>query len=178
MLPSEPTTSESRLCTACGLCCDGVLFHIVRLQPEDSVKSLEALGVKLSRKKSEPYFKQPCTLLHACTCTQYASRPARCRAFECRQLKGMANGELTETEALRNIEDAKVRVAQIEALLCEAGNAAVHLPLADRYAQVLSSEIGVPDPAHRLLAHRMAELEWVLNENFRDVPSKFDSLRN
>jgi hypothetical protein len=75
--------SAERLCTACGMCCNGVLFEIVRLQPQDSIKELEKLGMQVNRRKTEPYFKQPCRMLDGCSCTIYEQRPTRCRRFEC-----------------------------------------------------------------------------------------------
>lgn len=166
MAPSEIAAAASRLCLACGLCCNGVLFQIVRLQPGDSVKQLEALGLKLNRKKHEPYFRQPCRLLKDCTCTQYAARPSRCRLFECRQLRRLADGEVSEVAALPCIADAKRRVAKAEHLLLEMGNGDVHLPLSERYLQALETD----SPALQPLIDEMSGLNAVLNEQFRLEP--------
>ena len=51
MTPVEASAVGARLCAACGLCCNGVVFHTVRLQPGDSAKSVAALGLKLKRKQ-------------------------------------------------------------------------------------------------------------------------------
>lgn len=166
MSAAEITDAASRLCTACGLCCNGVLFHIVRLQPGDSVKELESLGMKLSRKKREPYFRQPCSFLNDCTCTQYASRPARCRLFECQQIKRLTVHEVTEAEAGRRIGEAKRSVAEVERLLLELGNADTHLPLLERYLQVLETDTLELQP----IIKAMSGLNALLNEHFRLEP--------
>lgn len=169
MSSPENTDAAARLCTVCGLCCNGVLFHIVRLQPTDSAKQLEARGMKLSRKKREPYFKQPCSFLTDCTCTQYAARPLRCRLFECRQLKRLADLEITEADALRSIDEVKRSVARVELLLEQSGNTDAHLPMSERYAQVLASGAA---SVHRDLIEEMSGLNAALNENFRLEPEE------
>lgn len=163
MDPNELSAAASRLCTACGMCCNGVLFHIVRLGPQDSVKELEALGMKLGRKKREPYFRQPCAFLKECRCQIYAARPTRCREFECRQLHLLAAREVTEDEVMQLIDEVKTRVARIEDLLGEAGNSASDEPLAERCAQVL--EAGESEDGE--LAQAMTGLSGMLSRNFR-----------
>jgi Fe-S-cluster containining protein len=166
MSAAEITDAASRLCTACGLCCNGVLFQIVRLQPNDSVKQLESLGLSVRRKKREPYFRQPCSFLNDCTCTQYAARPTRCRLFECQQIKHLAAHEVTESEARQRIDEAKRRVAEVERLLLELGNADVHLPLLERYLQALETAA----PELQPLIEEMSGLNALLNEHFRLEP--------
>lgn len=149
-------SAASRLCTACGLCCNGVLFHIVKLQPADSVAALTSAGLQINRKKREPYFKQPCAQLQERTCGIYALRPQRCRLFECRQLQLVAVQSITEAAARACIEQALVLVAEIEAMLATAGDARVDLPLAERCA-IHGEE----------LTAAMRELDTFLNEHFR-----------
>jgi hypothetical protein len=168
MTRADYTAAASRLCLACGMCCNGVLFHIVRLQPADSVKHLEAQGLKVKRKKREPYFNQPCPFLHSCTCGIYEMRPIRCRAFECRQLKRLENDETTEADAMLAIEEVKRRVANVEALLQHCGNTSTTVALAERYAQVLlDAEADESKPVHPQLASEMQSLNKLLNEEFR-----------
>lgn len=163
MLPPELSAAASRLCTACGLCCNGVLFQIVRLQPEDSVRALESRGMKLNRKKHEPYFRQPCSFLGDRTCQHYAARPWRCRVFECRQLNLLAEGHATEASTRAWIEVARSQVAEVERLLEVAGNTDVDRPLQERYAQVIE-EVGHTD-AH--LVSAMTALNALLDNHFR-----------
>jgi uncharacterized protein len=173
MSSARTAAVASRLCTVCGLCCNGVLFHIVRLQPADSVKQLEALGAKVSRKKREPYFKQPCSFLKDCTCSNYAARPVRCRLFECRQLQRLADQQITEDDVMLAIGDVKRRVAKVEAMLEQAGNTSMHLPLSERYEQVLASpgHAGTTTARRHLIAE-MTGLNQVLNHDFRREPGE------
>ena len=168
MACTDFTDAASRLCLACGMCCNGVLFHIVRLQPGDSAGELEALGVKLRRRKREPYFKQPCDFLQDCTCRIYAQRPVRCRLFECKQLKQLANEEITEIESLRTIEEVKTSVAEVESLLEKAGNTEAAAPLFERCAKILENEMSAD--ARASLQTAVLRLHEMLNAKFRLVP--------
>ncbi|GAA5147177.1 hypothetical protein GCM10023213_41450 [Prosthecobacter algae] len=146
------------------MCCNGVLFHIVRLQPTDSVKSLESLGMKVSRKKKEPYFNQPCRFLRECTCTIYQDRPSRCRLFECTQIQQMAKGETSEAEAASIVMLTRQAVSRLEALLEQWGNLEKQLPLTERCNQMLP----LVSPEERLiLADEMRGLNQLLNQHFR-----------
>ena len=141
------------------MCCNGVLFQIVRLQPTDSVANLESRGLKLRRKKRAPYFDQPCAMLDGCHCTLYVDRPSRCRAFECQQIQRLAAGETSEEEALAVIVEARHRVAKVESKLAEAVEGSTNLPLLERCA--LSLAVGDGD---------VAELNALLDAEFRIVP--------
>jgi hypothetical protein len=153
--------AASRLCTACGMCCNGVLFEIVRLQPQDSVKELAKLGMQINRRKTQPYFKQPCRFINDCTCMIYEQRPTRCRRFECLQLKLLAAEEITEEEAAAKIAEAKTLVQRIHELLAEAGDHAVDEALEERVRRVLGDQTDTP------LYHDMQTLKRLLNRDFR-----------
>lgn len=153
--------AASRLCTACGMCCNGVLFEIVRLQPQDSVKELEKLGMQINRRKTQPYFKQPCRFLNDCTCTIYEQRPTRCRRFECLQLKLLAAEEITEAEAAAKIEEARAQVQRVRDLLAGAGDVSTDEALEERVRRVLGDQTDTP------LYHEMQTLKRLLNRDFR-----------
>ena len=82
MSPPEATSAAARLCAQCGLCCNGVMFHTVQLQPGDSAKELAALGLKLKRKQGRHFILQPCPAFQNSQCSIYAARPERCGRFE------------------------------------------------------------------------------------------------
>ena len=69
--------SAENLCRACGLCCDGTLFDLVKLETGDDAGRLQALGlpVKVSRGRTPvARFPQPCSALCADrTCRLYAN---------------------------------------------------------------------------------------------------------
>ena len=157
------TEAASRLCTACGLCCSGVLFEIVKLQPEDPIRDLEKLGMQINRKKTEPYFKQPCRFLNDCTCTIYQYRPTRCRRFECLQLKLLAAGEIEETEAQSKIDEARRQVASLQLWLNKAGDTLTEDSLTERVERALSR---LPDEAMKT---EMQALKIYLGRHFRTL---------
>ena len=171
----ESPSPASRLCTACGLCCNGVMFHAVRLQPGDSAKALAALGLRLKRKKRQQFILQPCPAWRESRCSIYEQRPERCRLFECRQLKRVAAGEITEAAALEKIRDVQRRVAFVNGLLERAGGTDAGKPLSKRCEKVMAEPLDVSsDPAtvelRAALTQAMRELDAMLDEDFRITP--------
>lgn len=154
------------------MCCNGVMFHTVKLQPADSSRELAALGLKLKRKKGANYILQPCPQhRHGC-CAIYTDRPERCRLFECRQLQRLASGASTEAMALEAITDARRRVAEIDTLLAQSGTTDPRRPLAKRVEKILAEPLSDPtDPAalalRAELSHAMQALESLLDRHFR-----------
>ncbi len=152
------------------MCCNGVLFQIVRLQPLDSPREMAALGLKVKRKQHEPFFKQPCPAHRDAQCAIYHQRPQRCRIFECRQLKRVAAGEITEATALENIAEAARRVATVERLFERGGETERTKPLRTRYESVMTDRTDVHADAVELrsmLTLAMRELEDFLEKEFR-----------
>ena len=163
------------LCSECGLCCNGVMFHTVRLQPADSAKALAALGLKLKRKKGAHYILQPCPAWQDSQCSIYAARPERCRLFECRQLQRVAAGETTEAAALEKIRDVQLQVARVNELLARTGSTNPKRPLSKRCEKILAEPLDASsDPAALALRDNlnraMHELNAVLDADFRIVP--------
>ena len=172
MNPPETSSAAARLCAACGLCCNGVMFHHVRMQPGDAPRELAALGLKLKRKKGENYLLQPCPQYQCSQCAIYAVRPVRCRLFECRQLKRVAAGEIPEAFALAQIHEAKQRVAEVENLLHRSGRTDPRRPLSKRCEKIMAEPVDPSADSEAIglrheLTHAMQELETVLNEEFR-----------
>jgi len=165
----------SRLCAQCGLCCNGVMFHAVQLQPGDSAKELAALGLKLKRRQGRHFILQPCPAFRDLQCSIYAARPERCRLFECRQLKRLAAGEITEAQALETIHTARRRVERVNELLQQAGKTNLKRPLSKRCEKALAEPLlPASDPEavalQRRLTQAMQELNVLLNDHFRIVP--------
>ena len=175
---TNPTadSAAARLCSACGLCCNGVLFHTVKMQPGDSPKALAALGLKLKRKSGGQYLLQPCPAFCGTHCSIYAARPERCRVFECRQLKGVAAGEISEAAALERIREARRRVAELEDLLHKSGRTNPKRPLSKRCEKATAEPVtAASEPAatelRERLTHAMRELDSMLDREFRIQPS-------
>src|SRR5215468_7778756 len=99
------------LCFECGLCCNGVIFADVELQPAEA-QSLKAKvqSLKSSEKNgrtSVTKLPQPCAAFDGCRCRVYADRPRYCAEFECLLLKHVNAGRLKWDAALRIIRTAR-----------------------------------------------------------------------
>ena len=171
-LSSASETAGSRLCAACGMCCNGSLFHMVYLQPGDSPKAIAALGLKLKFKKQKYFFYQPCAAFKNSCCSIYAERPTRCRAFECRQLKRVESGVSNEAEALEKIREAQAQIALVEQLLTRAGERKRDRPLGKRYEKIMEQPLDAESSpeqvaAREALSEAMHVLEEFLETHFR-----------
>ena len=167
-----PESAAARLCAACGLCCNGVLFAIVQLQPADSPKQLASLGLKLTHKKKRHFFQQPCPMFRESQCAIYQNRPERCRLFECRQLKQVATGQIAETTALATIDDARRRVDRVRELFERLGETNHKRPLTRRYESIMQAPLDPSEsPKTTLLRDQvtiaMRELRELLQRDFR-----------
>lgn len=153
------------------MCCDGSLFHTVRLQPRDSAKALAALGLKLKRKRGLDVILQPCPAFGETGCSIYLSRPERCRLFECRQLRAVLAEELPESAAAGKIAEARERIAQIEQLLKALGEKYAKGPLSVRVEKALAAPVDPDDDACEQLRSELllkfGELDDLLDREFR-----------
>jgi hypothetical protein len=132
---STTQQAAERLCLDCGLCCNGVLFDQVVLQPADQIAALSARGLKIKKRQ---FFHQPCSALCGSLCQIYAHRPTRCRAFECRQFLQVAAGEILESDARTRIDDVRTTVRNIEQMLAHSDHDNPRKSLAQRVATVLA----------------------------------------
>ena len=169
---SDDSSSSARLCAACGMCCDGVLFHSVNLQKGDSTRQIASLGMKLRRKKGVEFFLQPCSM-HSetgggCSCAIYEQRPSRCRLFNCQQLLAVASGAVPEAAALGKIQEARTRVAHLNEMIGQFGESNLNRSLSHRVAHALTLKKGEERTAlHDRLEEAMIELEAFLDKEFR-----------
>lgn len=137
----KPVAAElvAQLCPHCALCCNGVLFKDVELQPGDDALKLTAFGLALSKfrkpkAKSQNYrFPQPCAALEGCSCRVYADRPLRCRQFDCALLQSFAASEIEVAPALRLIRRTVEGAEKVRRLLRAAGDTDEHLSLSLRF---------------------------------------------
>ena len=136
---TSSTFVAEQLCLSCGLCCNGVLFKDVELQPGDDAKQLAALGLPLTHPKSpslnpKSKFPQPCAALCSDNrCRIYAERPARCRDFECALFKSVAAGQTELPAALRAVRTTIQRAAKVRDLLAALGDTDESLALSLRF---------------------------------------------
>ena len=175
MTTPDISSAASRLCAACGMCCNGVMFDLVRLQPGDSPRALVVLGLKVKRKRGQSHIVQPCTAHCESQCSIYAARPERCRVFECRQLQRVASGEITEAMALEKIREAVRLVAEISALLLRIGGTNANRALSQRCGTAMADPLdpkkdAVAVGARNRLACAKRELDVLLDQEFRIDP--------
>jgi Fe-S-cluster containining protein len=165
------------ICLSCGLCCNGVIFADVQLQPGDGPARLKQLGLPLSVSRdngprnrtrnsqaSLPRYKfpQPCAAFDGCRCRIYADRPDYCRKFECLLLKSVQAGKTERTSALRLIRSTLRRVDRVRRLLEKLGDTDERLPLSLRFRRTTThlEEVG----ANRVTAHNFGKLTLAFHE--------------
>lgn len=163
-----------QLCPHCAMCCNGVLFKDVEVQPADDAAVLVSLGLPLT-KRGKLKFPQPCAALHGCTCRIYPDRPARCREFECALLKAVMAGKTTIPAALRVIRETRKRADRVKELLQELGDSDDSRPLSLRFRRMQKRcETARPDRAMQArfgeLTLAMHDLNLLLREKFHPSP--------
>jgi uncharacterized protein len=127
------------LCPACGICCNGVLFKDVELQPSDDAARLRGLGLGLKRRKPSSaaaragasaearfprlVFTQPCRAFGADDrCEIYSDRPSHCRHFDCALLMAVDAGTVAVPAARRTIRRVLELAEEVRRLLRELGD--------------------------------------------------------
>lgn len=163
--PAEPEIPlASRLCLACGLCCDGTVYpHAVAR--EDEVPRAVGLGFTAIRAEDgSPAYALPCHYLEGRACTRYREwRPSVCSDYFCRVQARAGSGEISETEALGLIAKAQdFRDAMVAQLPPE-----VSRPKARQHLEALAARDGKLAPADAAFAMRMFALERFLDSEFR-----------
>jgi hypothetical protein len=138
---SKPPDSVTMLCPQCGLCCNGVLFADVELQPGDNAGRLIDLGMALKKKGMKHAFAQPCHCFDGKLCRIYADRPKRCAMFECGLLKRVQSGSMSAPAALKRIADSKKLVEKVRRLLRCLGDKDEQLALTKRYSRMMAKPI-------------------------------------
>lgn len=108
----------SRLCRACGACCNGA--HLVYVEvTEDEAKLLRRRLPVLAASADRPmHFLQPCPGHDASEgCTLYADRPASCATYACKLLRALRAGEIEPGAALRKVEAIRELHRRLDAAL-------------------------------------------------------------
>ena len=133
---SSEATFEARLCGACGLCCNGVIFANLALQPGDDASRLRLLGLPVRDSLSilrPPHLVQPCAAFDGCRCRVYADRPQYCRQFECVLFKSVKAGRTQPAAAMRIIRTARERADKVRRLLQAVRDTDEQRPLSARF---------------------------------------------
>lgn len=166
MTQDHPAADGSGLCTACGLCCDGMLFHRANSRPEEE-PTLVAQGMKVVQTPRGPKFALPCHHLQGTRCGIYEHRFRTCRGFKCKLLVKVEGGELGLDEALDTVAQARSLRAAAAALDPVSANFGGRLDL----FEALKDWNKTPDIETRRgqgrLVLAMTMLEQFLDHHFR-----------
>lgn len=128
-----------RLCTRCGLCCDGSLFADVELAGRAEVTGLEVMGLAIEDDDADgALLLQPCVALRRKRCCIYAHRPQCCRTFECRLLLDVRCGAVGVEAAGEFIAGTLKQIGRMKELLARLGQRDERLPLNERCAEALA----------------------------------------
>jgi Fe-S-cluster containining protein len=109
-LANSRRMSVTALCQACGLCCDGTLFSVVPLTPDDRPPASLAIDLRPSGARA---LRQPCTALSGTCCTVYEQRPLACRRYQCLLFEALASHEEHLAGALGIVARAKALTAAV-----------------------------------------------------------------
>ena len=164
------TSLTDRLCTRCGLCCDGTLFGDVELHGRAEATRLLALGLPVddgdAHAGEADVLPLPCAALRGTCCGVYAHRPSTCRQFECGLLQRVRRGELTVARALGHIVRARAQADGVRELLAEVEPRPRRLPLRERCADAQMNRRTDALGLAPALAAAMARLERTIARTF------------
>ena len=141
MIPQAEPVDGSRLCLACGLCCQGLLHDWARLR-DDEVEAAQRLGLHTETQQGRPAFALPCPCHRDDRCTIYQERLSPCSEYRCKLLRGYLDGRAGWEESLRRVELAKQLIAAIRGRIGPAQ------PGVSLWQQLRTLDI--PDPELRL----------------------------
>lgn len=131
----------SRLCLACGLCCQGV-FHSSAMIRADETRAVERLGLEVVETDGRPGFPLPCRHHQEGRCAVYRQRPHVCKAYRCKLLVRFLDGRSSWEESL-------LRIGQVKKLAARLGLEGGPEDLWRQWQAIRENEIsGVPDREH------------------------------
>jgi uncharacterized protein len=165
-------SNSTDLCLECGLCCNGVIFADVELQPNE-VQSLKSKiqSLKSRGKSARAKLPQPCEAFDGCRCRIYADRPSYCRQFECLLFKNLQAGRIERAAASRIVQTAKERAKKVRHLLRELGDTDEQSPLSLRFQRAAKrfEKTSLPEDKAELhgdLTLAVHDLNMLLREAF------------
>lgn len=103
----EELDDASRLCLACGFCCDSTLFFHAKLKPNE-IEPARETGFAIEEADEVTRFLQPCANLCGTRCTLYSHwRPHICGEFRCTLLNRLDADDVSIDDALATIDKAR-----------------------------------------------------------------------
>jgi uncharacterized protein len=110
---------SSKLCLACGLCCQGAFHGGAKIQPEE-IPAVRRLGLPVLQSNEGPIFPLPCPHHLDDRCTVYGDRPSPCSLYQCKLLKRYLDGDVSWEDCLLRIRQTKELVARLRNRLGQA----------------------------------------------------------
>lgn len=107
---------ESAFCQNCGLCCQGQIYNIVFLTPEE-VEVAKTWPVELETRKDGTYLSLQCGCFHEKRCTVYSQRPKICADYKCHLLEQLEQKEISQADALKVVTQALELTEKVQTLL-------------------------------------------------------------
>lgn len=97
---------EQEICVTCGLCCDGTLFKKAVLKPREKGTLPQKMEDNYLKTDKDEFFSLPCSYFKG-KCSIYDQKKAHvCSAFRCQLLKDFSDHKITQSEALKLVENA------------------------------------------------------------------------
>ena len=162
----------TRLCTLCGLCCDGSLLADVELRSHREALEVESMGLEIEDDEDGhrrvPVMLLPCRALKKRCCTVYAHRPHSCRDFECRVLKQAEAGVIRFSTAKRRIDTAHQKIRNLKTLIKQLGGKIKGKTFHDTWTDYLSNPIHADDPKNSQVQKLAIATDRYLQKTFLD----------
>jgi hypothetical protein len=115
---SQNSPQTSRLCVACGICCNGTLHDEANLAPQE-IFFAESLGLSVEIYPTQAAFRLPCPRWQNGQCGVYPIRPNVCCTYRCKLLRSLDAHEITLETALAHVTATKRMVGEIDAMMGE-----------------------------------------------------------
>ncbi|MGV3510600.1 MAG: YkgJ family cysteine cluster protein [Novosphingobium sp.] len=157
-------STASRLCLACGMCCDGTVYNVGRLDAAE-VAQAAATGFRaLNAGPGTHAFAFPCSHLDGKACSIYRQwRPTVCSTYFCSLQVKVAAGEIAEEQALSTIAATLAVRDQVRTAM-RSGESLAHAR--DRFETTVRA--GQPlDPQDGKALVKLFVLEKLLDRHFR-----------
>ena len=111
------TNDNQNICIHCGLCCDGTLFNHAKIKENEP--SLTGYSFEIIEREKRA-FKLPCAYLKETVCSIYLERPySVCESFRCKLLRSVISENVSNTDAMKIIDDTIALKTKIELQLLE-----------------------------------------------------------
>jgi uncharacterized protein len=154
----------SRLCLACGLCCDGTVYGHALSNDQEADRANELGFRMISTPEGKPAFSLPCHYLEGTACTRYDKwKPAVCSEYFCRVQIRAASGEINEDKALNLISKAR----QLRDGVAQLLPSGLNIGSGRKVLEDLAAKGGVLGKDNAGFAMRMFALERFLDAEFR-----------